>query len=107
MARRMSESEAWAWLAKKWDNPVEGVIVSIELDVYCEPAGLCPCIDWLFYEDMISEDTHYSMHAKIPKNPIGNVEPFGMCFRWPPTMAGAKKRAAFCRKMAAKTKVKR
>ena len=106
MKRKMSETRAWAWLAPKWDKAVEsGGFANIFLSSDYQPCGLCPCIDWLCDEERISEETAESMREKIPKKQAGI---FTMnYFRWPPTMAGAKQRAAFCRKMAAKTKVKR
>lgn len=97
MKRKLSEKQAWLKLAAAWDKPdIDGSIVYVKFGGL-ELTGLCLCVDVLFEDVLISELTELNMKNKINKLPRVY---FTYC--WPTTLAGAAKRAAWCRKQAAK-----
>ena len=110
MARRMSESAAWAWLAKKWDNASGHSLANDRTTVFAwikgrAHDGICGCLDDLALDGLITIDVQEKMRLAI-KNRVPTKDA-AFLYKWKLNSAGSKQRAAFCRKMAAKTKVKR
>ena len=97
----MTERQAWLYLAKRWDKAFlsDGYTVTNVCDDCTH--GLCQSLCHLEDEGEIDSNTRLEMSSKIPKS--ADFAPYV----WPMTIAGAKKRAAFCRRMAAKCKPKR
>lgn len=88
----LSEREAWLKLAKLWTKPDIGS--SDCPRVLDWSFGVCHSVDDLRGMNEISVSLADRMREKAqnPKDPDA--------WRWPLTIAGAKSRAAFCRKMA-------
>jgi hypothetical protein len=97
----MSERAAWLYLAKAWDGAKPGLCHGgknwgVEIDAEDGPSpGLCCCILDLERMEDITEVTAKSMLATIKLNDHA-------IFSWTLDANGAKSRAAFCRKQAAK-----
>jgi len=92
----MTEKQAWLYLAKKWDKPKKPpsdyAFVRIS-GMVC--FGLCGSVKML-------NITTRSVKRMLNRIEVGwsRTFPFYDNYRWPRTRAGAKSRAAFCRKMA-------
>jgi len=90
------EREAWLYIARRWDRArrcscdphCTSFIAHIE-SFACE--GICVCIDLM---PDVDKDVRERMAQKIYAVQHGSL------FLYPRTLAGAKKRAAFCRKQA-------
>ena len=96
MKRKMSEREAWLYLAECWDKAKIGEN-GYPLCAKIGNDGLCPSIETMYFDmDAIGQDAYQSMLSKIPDR-----RPHSIAYVWPLTMAGAKQRADFCRRMAA------
>lgn len=101
----MTEKEAWLYLAKKWDeesylgDTCEGFSAYVVIKDFRRP-GLCHCLRGVRIEKFISQEMYSEMKRKLDSH--GPEKKYGDTFqyRWPLTMTGAKKRAAFCRRMA-------
>lgn len=107
MTRKLTLRAAWLLLARKWDKPEpDGVEDGNEdLCVFLLEEwpdwGICMCIDTLESRGMIDEAVAAQMRgAELPAKLRG-----GYC--WPRDDAGARARAAFCRKQAKKLAPKR
>ena len=96
--KQLSEKAAWLKLAKLWEaatqpQPSVDVFVNGGWPVGC--SGLCPALSFMEDAGEIDKGTRRSMSEAIPPR---KTSPH----RWPPTLKGAKLRAAFCREQAAK-----
>lgn len=99
----LSERRAWLYLAKKWDKAKppkldgweDDVEVVIRLNRFGEEIGLCDTIVRL----PISCSVCDAMEDKVDRE-RRRLKKRRWAFLWPTTKAGAKKRAAFCRRMA-------
>ena len=96
MKKLLTQRQAWLLLAKAWRQAKEEPPGRWSADVgYGVSYGLCPLINDLFNENRISEATFRSMDKKVPRRKRE-------VYAWPLTRAGARARAAFCRRQAAK-----
>lgn len=93
----MTQREAWLYLAKLWSGPLSdcpcgGCGGKVAADL---ASGLCVSVDRIA---MLPAKTREAMRVRIRRHreAIG-----GESYLWPTTEAGAKKRAAFCRRQAA------
>lgn len=99
MAKLLTEREAWLLLAEWWsgklrtDDDGDTLMVGGKWGCY----GLCSSIVLLSSTGRISQEIQESMRRKLGEVP-------GSDYRWPQTLAGARQRAAFCRRMAAELK---
>lgn len=93
----LSERAAWLKLAKLWDNPM-GNLENAYIDMGDRRSfGLCGCIaSFHFAAKRTSYATMWAMLDKV--NEI--MSETDNAYRWPTTRAGARQRAAFCRRMA-------
>lgn len=102
MPKPLTESQAWAYLAKKWDGAVRG-----RFGVWHVPLGKdgwslsITFLAWNLYDERrISREVFDAiegvMHERDAKGTLKH--------HWTCTASGARARAAFCRKMAAQTK---
>ena len=97
MKKLLTQRQAWLLLAKAWDKPKKSD------GGYCIGRfefGLCQSIWNMETDRLIDKSTSESMQDKVSEG--WNRKQYTM-FRWPcNTVAGARARAAFCRKQAAK-----
>lgn len=101
MKRKLTEYQAWMKLAKAWDKPSPRSSGDWAVTINGQPhIALCICLIAWLTDESISEVVFDSMTDKIYQGHDGG-------FRWTLDSKGAKARAAFCRKMAAKVKPKR
>ena len=104
--KQMSEREAWVYLAPLWDKPTMAGGVAYAIIYFGDRAeGLCGSVFLLWYHGLISNRTRNAMGKQIkavPKTIPGLHAPD--LYAWPRNLAGAKQRAAFCRRMARKPK---
>ena len=102
--KHMTEVAAWRYLAKRWDAAVTRT-GSEAVFGYGRHFGICSCVTFLGIEDKINGLCHQTMRERMdthrPKRKRNRE------YWWPWTAAGAKKRAAFCRKMAELAKAER
>ena len=95
MTRTMTERQAWLYLARRWDAATEfnnRYVASVfGLTAY----GLCESVYHLAVVEKTTWAVMCSMEAKIK---LVSRDKISYC--WPRTKAGAKSRAAFCRKQA-------
>ncbi len=100
--RRMGAKRAWLYLASIWDNPVECPVMGY--DYYGAIAklrflrGLCGSVRLLIYTGMVSWNTGNKMNAALATLRRGRKG-----YWWSNTQAGAKRRAACCRRLAEKS----
>jgi len=103
MPKKMSEREAWLYLAEQWDNAEPAHrkkrdhIIFRHL-FFC-PTGLCTAIDEVICADAISYRVGRNMRSRMAKH-LPRKKRTGKGHRWPTDKKGARSRAAFCRKMA-------
>lgn len=102
MARVWSEQQAWEYLACRWEvapepRPLQwwsAVVLGARI------SALCPAIDYLRTRRKITLFVHRAMRIRMQAHqPRAWLPGIGGIW-WPPTRAGARARAAFCRKMA-------
>lgn len=94
MPKRLSERAAWLLVADTWENAgYDGTA-----RVMCGLAhfGICATVMYLQRSDQISKNMAEKLENRLKKNLPGKGT-----YRFPNTPGGARKRAAFCRKMAA------
>ncbi len=100
--RRMGAKRAWLYLATLWDAPVEYPACGLDYyGVVAQPRflhGLCGSIHLLRDTARVSRLTHNKMHTALGTQRRGRSG-----YWWPNTQAGAKRRAACCRKLAGKS----
>ena len=103
---KMTETQAWKYLAELWKSPKTCKYTG-NSEATVSPSeggfssyGLCSCVCFMEFE-MISHKTRNSMLQAI------NTTCACGGYKWPLTAAGAKKRVAFCLKMAKRTKRKK
>lgn len=96
----MTKREAWLSLATAWDNakPDKNGEWCAAIGIW-QDHGLCGSIFSLQLPMRVSEQMFAQMKKHWPKR-IAVRTKEGVAWRWPFTKAGAKARAAFCRKMA-------
>lgn len=106
MPKPLTESQAWAYLAKKWDGAklaTYGGDLYVEIEPsWMECFGLCDCVHVLADHDHTSDETRDAMLATTQA--LRRGKGWRGKFAWSHTQRGARARAAFCRKMAKKTK---
>lgn len=93
----LTERQAWLKIAKACDVAgSDGSFVVVKK--MGRSWGLCTAVGDLWFSGEIEEETARSMFSKIHKHapPRGDFD-----YAWETSKAGAKARAAFCRKMAA------
>lgn len=100
----MCEAAAWRYLARRWDvaaRPGRGFNVEVRLVGRVFAWGLCSALRHL--EDRASGrrgalwyDTVRAMQMRLCDNRGG----IGVGYWWPNSRAGARLRAAYCRRMA-------
>lgn len=104
MAKKMTESQAWAFLAKLWakkNHFFDGdgdVFVQLDGDKG-QRHGICDCIGKLNDMGRLTVRTECKMRDRIGDHPAYELGEFV----WPLTTSGARSRAAFCRRMAKAT----
>ena len=100
----MTERAAWLKLAKLWNKPLRGVVPYVRLRHGAHGMvgrnGLCACVTSLYVDGKIDHDARLDMNSKV------HAAIKHGAYAWPLTLAGAKSRAAFCRRMAAKCTAK-
>ena len=93
----LTERRAWLLLAKEWDKATQacyGGSFQTPSGQYC----LCFAVSHLYHSGPLSRTTRDDMHERLQKHrPAYSRDEV---FFWPTDKTGAKKRAAFCRKMA-------
>ena len=97
----MTEAQAWASIGRAWTRPTlfDGKYWAVVKEaekvfrVFAGGHGICPCINDLVMVGAISERRAGQMKGRLPERREG-------LFCWPTTRAGARARAAFCRRMA-------
>ena len=105
----MSKRKAWLYLSKLWGatNAPHVMIDFGHRKVHC--IGLCDGVNILLETGQITRDVYRAMHKEITaaiRSNCGDLSvPLG--FGWTRDVTGARQRAAFCRKMAAKLKPKK
>ena len=90
----MTARQAWTYLAKSWEGAAKAGRWQITIEGF-EHNCLCFCMSALCHAGRISSPLFWRMRDALEPLPRGVT---GYC--WPCTVAGAAKRAAFCRKMA-------
>lgn len=102
--KQLTERQAWLYLARKWDrprrDPEDGfpVVFIFNTLLLRNCACLCNSCFGLFKSGRVIEPIYSDMRNRLHKNKP-NSRP-GCVFWWPLTKAGARSRAAFCRRMA-------
>lgn len=97
--KHLSESAAWSKLAKLWDKPQ---MLHGEPCVLLYRNCICGATYELFLRGQLSKDVQNAMDDRS-----GEARDFTHgAYLYPLTRAGARSRAAFCRKMARLTKGK-
>jgi len=102
--RKMSEKQAWLWLAGKWDkaklrDDCGGFNYFSVIWRACLYTGLCDMLRRMKSLGVLTEDDYLRMRDKIPE-PTHYYHGDLVAWSWPNTANGAKRRAAFCRRMA-------
>ena len=101
----LTESQAWKYLAKVWKNVQEdGRSKVYTTDEFRRSYGLCYSIVMMSINHLISEEAAKKL---IHKTQSLSAPPGLEGYKWPLTASGAKKRVAFCLKMAKRTKRKK
>ena len=98
----MNQRQAWLHLAKLWD--VAKTDADGDFSVQGRSLGLCPSIDFLHEKGDIDTEMRESMLEKIESLPTVVIRGHDRIktARWQFDATGAKQRAAFCRKQAAR-----
>lgn len=96
----MIERQAWLYLYKKWKEAENPLLNHYRVN---GNLGLCGCIDDLFYERKISENTMKKMKKIIHRE----QDRVNALFIFPLDKHGALSRANFCLKQANRLKVKK
>ena len=109
MDRKMSEPEAWDFLARLWSEP--HIDPSVAPYVVLTQTGklsrtrmysLCHCVRGLYQAELITLETLRAMLRRMrrhkPRKPLRMLSIWG--YWWPLSRDGARARAEFCRKLA-------
>jgi hypothetical protein len=104
--KKITTRAAWLHLAKAWDKAKGGEdrFVRVYID-HQRCLGVCHCLNFLRFSGAINADQWREMHEAINVKRRRLPNPDGYC--WSLNKAGARARAKFCRKQAAKLKKKR
>lgn len=91
----ITERQAWLKMAEEWDAAYDdngdGTFA-----VSSRETGLCPHVDVMPVSASIRESMDSKLREHLPTKRVTKQN-----HRWPVNADGAKKRAAFCRRMAA------
>jgi hypothetical protein len=96
--RVMNESEAWTYLAEAWEDAYRARRSDVYIPGEWVWDGLCEAVLCLHMRRQIAQHT-YRVMLRALKDEAARVGRKGV-FVWPPTVNGARQRAAFCRRMA-------
>jgi hypothetical protein len=94
MAKKLTKRQAWLWLAEKWAKPQKNFRNEMVVYIGMVVKNLHESVIGMFLDGMISKRTYASMISAIAKIRHKKV-PY-----WPRDDAGARERAAFCRRQA-------
>lgn len=98
-SKLMTERAAWLYLARCWDAAVpDKYFGRAALIGNYRADGICYSICALNWFEKVAQAGKRRMDKMMAENRPKDTP---HTFWWPRTVAGAKKRAAFCRKMAA------
>lgn len=95
----MTEAQAWSYLARRWDKATFHTPGStcVEVTIMSQQQyGLCGSVSTLNLTQKVTNETWLTMFQRMQKYKPRDAF---MGYWWPCNKAGAKSRAAFCRKM--------
>jgi hypothetical protein len=97
----MNESDAWTYLAEAWTAAHRARRRSAAGPEGLLWRGLCGGVTFLYRQGWIAPFTYREMDDKVWEQVRLAKRRDGLA--WPPTVDGARQRAAFCRRMARRT----
>jgi len=103
-SQRLTEYQAWKFLAAKWNEAASEADGELYYSKYCW-SGMCASMSKLAYAHDISETTYSKMLNKISK--YKKKHKIYNAYFWPTDVEHAKKRASFCRARMAEITLRR
>jgi len=97
--KQWSEQRAWKFLAPRWDKAKPNRYGAYVMLFGQKPNGLCDCVFELWYRERITDETWDAMVRRMRRHRPASWRKHNP-YWWGTTPADARRRAAFCRKMA-------
>ena len=96
--KRMTEREAWLYLARKWARTRKAHVTLRPADGGEACRGLCACACRLIHLGVVKRKVALGMLGRLHRRRPGKMA--DESYYWSLTIRGARARAAFCRRMA-------